>query len=176
MSINYKIPRSSRFILTSNVFTAQFNVPLVGGYDWGILANVGQKIIDMEPGTIYLIERISVGCDMSEADFLEAITTLPLITLRESQSNEFVYKSPFPISNLIDDKDIVAWVWTDKGDEDLIATFTGQLTQTAALVGRATLSFYINYSIYAIDDSPFSNKIKGILGGSQGEDVSGFDG
>jgi hypothetical protein len=176
MSLRYEIPRSSRYILTSNVFTATFNNPLLGGYDWGVAGNVGQKIIDMEPGSIYLIERISIGADMGEAEFLEAILTLPLITLRESQSNELVYKAPFPVTNFIDDKDIVGWAYTDKGDEDLISTFTGQLTQTAALVGRATLSFFINYSIYAIDDSVFTNKFKGILGGQQGEQVSGFRG
>lgn len=169
----YQIPHTSRYIETSNIFVANFNVPLLGGYDFKIPANTGVKILDLITNTVYLIERVSIGGNISEENYLDAISVIPKINLRKKISNEIVYKFPFPVSNYYDDKSITAWVISEKSGDELIADFTGQLNQTAALVGKSVIDINVSYSIYAIESTEFYRKFRDVLSGQVGAQVTG---
>ena len=78
-----------------------------------------------------------------------------------------------PIVNYIDDQDVIAWVKSEKGGDRLIATFTGLLDQTAALVGVTEVKIHVSYSIYAIDSTVFEAKFRGDLSDQVGNQVIG---
>jgi len=170
---SYVIPHSARFIPTTNIFTATFNAPTVGAYNFGIAANANQVVTRLLPGSVYLIDRISIGGDISEGSFLDAIETLPQLTLRKSQTKEIVYEKSLPIVQYIDDQDVIAWVETKKSDEDLTVDLTGLLDQTADLVGEVDIKIFVSYSIYAIESSVFEFWFRTVLSNQTGEQVRG---
>lgn len=173
MSVTFNIPPQSRYITTSNIFTAQFNTPTVGVYDFNIAGNTGQKICDLYQNTVYLIDRLTIGGTVSEGDYLESIGTLPLLTLKKKVKNEIVYKLPMPIVQYIDDMDVTAWIIADKGSEELHADFSGVLNQIAQFIGIASISINISYSIYAIESTIFNNAFRGDLSPNIGQSVIG---
>lgn len=173
MSISYQIPHTARPIFTSNTAVGVYNIPTIGKYDFETAANTDQKIIDLQIGTIYLIERINVGGNIAEGDYLDNIDVLPLIALKYKVAKEIVYQKPFPVSNYIDNKPIVTWIRTQKQDDELQLTMTGQLNQNASLVGIQQVKLYISYTIYAIDSTDFANRFENKLGGNVGQQVRG---
>jgi len=170
---SYQIPHTARYIPTTAIFTATFNVPTVGKYDFGISANKNVLVENLLPGTIYLIDRLSIGGDINEGVFLDAIETLPELILRKSQTKEIVYKKPMPIVQYIDDQDIIAWIKTDKSKEDLTLDLTGVLKQTPSLVGVVDVKIFVSFSIYAIESSVFNFWFTNVLNNQTGMQVSG---
>lgn len=173
MGISYWIPHTARPILTTNIFTATFNAPTPGKYDFGIPANRGLLVTQMFTGTIYLLERISIGATVPEGDFLEAVETIPLLTLKRSQANEIEYKLPLPVVNYVDDSELVMWAFTEKARDDLILDLTGVLIQTAALVGVTSIKLNVSYALYAIESTEFYKHFRGDLSDQVGMQISG---
>ena len=161
MSIRYEVPKNARFVSTTNIFTATFNVPAVGAYDFGITANNQIVLTPLLLNTVYLLGRISIGADIPEGDFLDAINTIPKLTLRKSIANEIVYQQPLPIVTYVDDQEMIAWVDNKKANNSLKLEITGLLNQTAALVGKVTIKIHVNYLIYAIENTVFYSKYLG---------------
>jgi hypothetical protein len=87
MSINYQIPTQSRYIPTSTVFSAVFNAITPARYDFTNTAgNQNVNVLLLQPGTVYLIERMNAGGNLSEEQFLESIDTFPELTIKRSVS------------------------------------------------------------------------------------------
>ena len=170
---SYQIPHTARYIPTTNVFTALFNNPTPGKYDFDIPVNKNMLVEKMLPGTIYLIDRVSIGGDINEGVFLDAIEVLPELTLRKSLTEEIVYKKPMPIVQYIDDQDIIAWVKTDKTNESLTVDLVGILDQTTELIGEIDVKIFVSYSIYAIESSVFEYWFKNTLSNQVGEQIRG---
>lgn len=170
---SYQIPHTARYIPTVSRFGADFNVPTVGKYNFGVDANKNVLVEKMLPGTVYLIDRISIGGDIGEGVFLDAIDTLPILTLKKSLTKEIVYKKSMPIVQYIDDQDIIAWVKTDKSNENLTLDLTGILNQTTALIGELRVELFVSYSLYAIESSVFEYWFKNTLSNQVGEQVRG---
>ena len=179
MSISYQIPKDARFITTANVFNATFNNPTIGKYDFDIDSNKNLIVVPMQKRTIYLIERISVGGNISEELYLDAVnlSQVPLINpemiLKYSIKKERLYKQPFPILNYIDNKEITAWAFSEKGNNNLTMDFRALLNQTPALVGVAQVKIAINLSMYAIDNVQFYQRFRGELAKNVGMQVIG---
>lgn len=176
MSIVYQIPHTARFISTYNKFTAVFNTAWEPGkYTFDqVAANEDQLVLKLLRGTIYLIERISVGGDIDEEVYRSAIITTPaLAILKRKQGKQIVYQQPMPIANYIDDQDVTAWVKSDKDDDELLLTMTGTFNQTAAMVGLSTFSLFVSYSIYAIESTEFAKSFRGVLSNQVGREVTG---
>lgn len=173
MGITYQIPHTARPIMTTNIFTGTFNNPTPGKYDFGVPANSGILVTEMFTGTVYLIERISVGATIPEGDFLEAIENIPRLKLKRQQTNEIEYKLPLPIVNYIDNKNLVLWSFTEKGRDNLIIDLDGVLNQTAALVGVSQVKINISYTIYAIESTEFYKRFRGELSGQVGMQTMG---
>lgn len=202
MSITYQIPHDSRFLTTTNIFQATFNAVTPGKYSFtgqlngaGALINKGQQVYLLQNDKILLIERMSVGGDISEEQYLEAIDILPSMRLRKSKTNEAVYFRSHPIVNYMDNKEIVAWVDSTKQavlqknagsghsvinaipvtatNDNLIMDFDGVLSQTPALVGKVTIKINITLSIYIITSTEFYKRIKEPLSPDIGKQVQG---
>lgn len=171
MSVIKEIPKDSRIIQSVNLFTATFNNPTIGSYDFGVAANVGQTVIRMRPQSIFLLEKMSFSANIDEGDFLEAVTTTPQFLLRRLIDGQSVFYKPIPIVSYIDGEDEIAYTWTKErvgtpGNQDnpdeLIVDFTGVLAQTAALVGRATIRAQVTFKFYEIINSTWVKRFRGI--------------
>lgn len=161
MGIQFEVPKNARLISTTNIFTATFNNPTVGVYDFGIAANKQVILTPLLLNTVYLLGRISMGADVDEGNFLDAINTIPRLTLRKQIGNEIVYQRPLPMVTYVDDQDMIAWVDSKKANDSLNLEVTGVLNQTAALVGVVTIKINVNYIIYAIESTVFYAKFLG---------------
>lgn len=156
MSIIYQIPQQSRFIPTSTVFSATFNAITPGRYDFSGAPNQNVNVTELKPNVVYLIERLSIGGNIAETEFLTAINQFPLLTIKRSVSAEIVYQRPFPIVNFADGIECAAWIHSDKQNDFLTFSLTGLFNQTPAMIGLNDLKIQVTASIYAIDSSYYN--------------------
>lgn len=156
MSIIYQIPQQSRYVPTSTIFTATFNAITPGKYDFSGAANQNVNVLELKPNVIYLIERLSIGANVSETEFLTAIDVFPELTIKRSVSAEIVYQRPFPIVNFADGIECAAWIHSDKQNDFLTFSLNGLFSQTPAMIGLLNLKIQISASIYAIDSSYYN--------------------
>ncbi len=169
MAITYQIPQQSRYISTSTIFTAQFNVPTPGQYDFNVAANQNINVQELEPNVVYLIERVSIGGTLSEGEYLSSIVTFPYLTIKRSISNQIVYKKPFPIVNYADGIETAAFIHSDKGGDFLTLSFIGSLLQLPSMVGLAEVKIQASLSIYAIDSGYFNAAFRDVQNISMGQ-------
>lgn len=151
--ITYPLPRKIRFIPASAIFTATFNAPTVGKYDFA-----GQQIVYVEkllPNTVYLIDSFSIAGNVAAEDFLSSIDIIPNLNLRKTLNDENIFDVPFQIQNYSTDRQIVHFFKTGLNNCGLAANLTGKLNQISAFIGLATISLSINFSLHAVDSSDF---------------------
>jgi len=156
MSIIYQIPQQSRYIPTTTFFSATFNAITPGRYDFSGAPNQNINVIDLKPSVVYLIERLSIGANIAESEFLSAIVNFPVLTIKRSVSAEIVYQRPFPIVNFADGIECAAWIHSDKQNDFLTFSFNGLFSQTPAMIGLLDLKIQISASIYAIDSAYYN--------------------
>lgn len=157
MSISYTIPKQgARYIPTSTTFEAFFNAIIPGRYDFaGTLLCQNVVTIRLQPGSVYLIERVSVGGNIPEEDFFGSIVDFPRLTFRKSIRTEIIYREPLPISRYMDGLECSAWTKSDKGDDDLTLSMSGSCIQLPSMIGVASLKLNVSLSIYGIEDQSF---------------------
>ncbi len=176
MGITYQIPHTSHYFTKTNIFNADFNVPAVGQYDFGVSANEDIEITDLQKNKVYLIDRVSIGGSISEATYLDAISTLPEFRLKYKIKKENVYFLPYSIVNYLDDSNITAWVVSEKGGkggDSLRINVTGILDQTAELIGISAIKLHITFSIFIISNTKFYALFRDALSSQTGEQVTG---
>lgn len=120
-----------------NRFSAGF---AAGVYDFSLNpGNANQVVIPLNKQYIYLIDSISFSASIPEADYLEAITTVPEFSFKFLRTPYNIY--PFPIQGVqyLRGENFNFWFSTDKENDALLISMTGVLTQTPALVGVANI-------------------------------------
>lgn len=166
MSVQWVIPNQARFISTVSVFVGTFNVPVLGAYGFSIPANAGVLVLPLQPNTQYLLERVTIGADISELDYsaaldLSAVDRLPRLRLIRRSDGSGVYESSIPVPAFVRQNENSVWVKSDSDNDALLATFTGQLSQTAALVGVPAVRVTVSYSVYAIESTIYNRAFRG---------------
>jgi len=157
MSIYYQIPPQSRMVNTSTIFSAVFNAVTPGRYDFtGTTACQNVDVFKTIPGTMYLIERMNAGGNVSEDDFLSSIITFPLIALRKKKSGESILSGNVPVTNYFKGLETATWFYSDKQDDYLTLSLSGLFCQTPAMVGLSPLQVQISMVIFAIESSYFN--------------------
>ena len=163
MSLTYAIPKTSIYLQTSNTFTALFGNPTFGVYDFNRPVNAGRTVLTMQQGVIYLINRISVGGDISADEYLANLSTVPQIILQFQRENQRLYPMALPIVQFYDGWEAVAWFWSDIDGQTLNATLTtGILNQDAGLVGKPSVSINLSMSVFEITDNGFIQDFKNV--------------
>jgi hypothetical protein len=160
MSIVYPIPHTARFIQTENIFSANFNVPTLNKYDFGIAGNLNQNCFEYQKNTVFLIERISIGGNVSEEIFNDSIHVTPLLTFKNRQSGYVIYQLPFKISSFYRSVDISTFTSSDISNDFVTLTMTGLLNQVPATIGKATIKLVVSLSIFAIDNNVYNQMIR----------------
>lgn len=170
MGISYQIPQEARFISYSTVFTAPFNVTIPGKYDFtGTTTNQNVVLFAFQPNTVYLIERMSSGGNITEAQFLESISTFPQLYIKKKLQGKVVYEKPIPITNFFDGQEAAAYVLSDKSGDQLLLTFQGVLNQLPSMIGIATVKIQISMNVFAIDSNYWNGAFRDIQAGSIGQ-------
>lgn len=171
MALLLQLPPQTSFYQPVIRFGAAFNVPLVGGYDWNVVANTAVPFQLIKKNQLYLIERYSFSATIAEGDFLEAVTTVPTLEVRiPRESGRMIYPTPIPLVNYIDGLETLIYAFSDQ-DQSLTATFRGQLTQTAALVGVPVITAQVQFNIYEIKNKDW---IENFLGQTKGGQAVGL--
>jgi len=151
--ITYKLPKRIRYVPASAIFSATFNAPAIGQYDFNNNTQTFIKIL--LPHSVYMIDSISIAGNIAAEDFLSAIETVPLFNLQKTLDKENIFDVPIQIHGFATDRQIVHFFRTGLSNCGLIASVTGVLNQLPAFIGLATLELSINLSIHAIDESDF---------------------
>jgi hypothetical protein len=147
------IPRRIRYIPASGLFTAMFNVPTIGSFDFA-----NQYIVlvqELLPNTVYLIDSYSLSGNVAGEDFLNAILTVPSLSLMKTLEKEAIFDRPLQIHNYFTDRQIVKFFKTGHSKTGLSASLVGNLDMIPAFIGLASISLSINFSLHAIDESEF---------------------
>jgi len=152
----YQIPQQSRYIPTSTIFTATFNNPTIGRYDFNVAGNQNILVEQLKPNVVYLIEKYSIGGNISELDYLGSIVDFPLLTIKRSVSSQIVYQKPIPLTNYADGLDCSVFIHSDKQNDFLTLSLSGVLTQLPSMVGINEVKLHVSFSLYAIDSSYYN--------------------
>lgn len=160
MSVIQSLPRQARVIYTGNIFSAVFNSPTVGKYDYNIAANRDQEVIELFPGSTYLIDKIAVGGTVSEDVYNSSIDVIPEITFKRKVDKNPIYKKPFQIVKYMENSDLVAFATSEKQTDFLTMTLTGLLIQVPATVGILFVKLNVHLVIYAMDSTSYEKWFK----------------
>ena len=153
--IVHPIPRQAKFLPSDTKFTAAFNIPFVGGYDFNTAANQNVKVLELVPNSVYYVDNLSVGANIPKEDYLGAILITPLLTFKHSIGNEIIYSRSFPIVQLYEQKEATVFFNSQKTGDFLSLSLTGQLNQTAELVGKDPIALDVSLSIYQISERDY---------------------
>jgi hypothetical protein len=178
MSIIWKIPPKAEYIATSNIFDAPFGTISPGQYNYtaddtheNVEIDLGPR--GMEPNVLYLIERMSIGGNVSELDYLASIAEFPRIRLTYHQGRGVIYPKTIPCVNYYDGQEVAAWALSEKGNNRLNITFMGIFGQTANMVGVDPLRINVSFSIYAIRAPQFITAYLDTLTNQSGQYLRG---
>lgn len=164
--VTYKIPHQARFLTTANRFSSVFN-STPGGY----LFTGSTLLLKLQPATVYFINTLSVGGNISEEIYLDAVQTFPLLHVNKKISNAIIYEKPLPISNYFDGNEASTFVISDKYDDELLISFEGVLRGTAALVGISPVTIQVQFNIFAIESSYYAGAFRDQQNGFIGQSL-----
>ncbi len=172
MSIHFQIPTQSRYLPQSVLFTTTFNAITPGRYDFTNDPNSkGVVVMQLQEGSVYLIESMSVSGNITEAEYLSAQESFPDLFVKRSLSNENVYSTPVPLSNYFKGLETPAWVYTDKKDDNLILTLRGIFTQLPSMIGVLDMKIQVSLNVYAIESSVYNGAFRDKLADSMGQSL-----
>ena len=154
--IPIEIPlRDSWPILTANSFTATFNAPTLGRYDFGIAANQNQTLQAIKPQHIYIIERVAFSLNIASGVFQEAIDKtngFPRLKITKKSRKKNIYAKDQPLIIYLNNFETVFFAQTPQTGDELQASFNGQFFQPGAIIGQPTIEAYLQFNIYEVRD------------------------
>jgi hypothetical protein len=160
--ITKEVSSTSRFRDRSVRFTATFNAPTVGVYDFAIAANTGVFLMAITTFPVYLIDQFYVSATVNEGPFVEALTAdLLRVQLRRGSDGQAVFPEPIPTIKYSDGAPCAAYFVGAKINDTLIVDCLGQLSQPASLVGVATITLQVGFRMYEIVDNEWIQRYRG---------------
>lgn len=160
MSVSFPIPRQARPIFTGNQFTGIFNAPTLGVYDFDIPANQEQDVLQLFPGSVYLIDKIALGGTIASEVFNQSINLTTEMKFKRKLDKAVIYKLPFSVVTYIENRDFVAFTQSDKKGDFLTLSMVGVLNQVPATVGILNIKINVQLTIYAMDTTDYENWFK----------------
>lgn len=166
MSISIQVPKSAKLIRTVTTFSAVFNADpaYLGMYNFGYgTTNQNITVLQTKRGSTYLISRASISGNITGDQFNESLQSayIPYLQLKRivgGTEGENVYQKPVPVNGYFQEQPFTAFFGSDKEGDGIKANFSGILNQTVNLIGVASISLYLNLSIYEINESEY-NKV-----------------
>jgi len=128
-------------------------------------------LIELQPSTVYFINTISIGGNISEENYLEAVDIFPLLYVKKLKGNMPIYEKPIPISNYFDGNEASVFVVSDIAGDQILLTLEGILEQTPALVGVDPITLQVQFNIFAIESSYYNAAFRDKQDNSIGQDL-----
>lgn len=173
MSIILQLPPGTQFYQPIAVFTGTFGTPTPGRYDFNVVGNTGVTLQPMKKQFLYLLERYSFSASVPEGDFFQATKggVVPTLQLRiPTQKDRMIYPTPIPMINYVDGLEALMYAYAEQ-DQDLEATFRGQLSQPMGMVGTLTVDVQVQFNIYEVKNKDW---IEHFLGKTVGGQAAGL--
>jgi len=171
MSIIKEIPDGSRLMIVGGVFSADYNTPTIGRYNFTDALDVNLNFrnrsvnlgIELNPGALYYADKLSFSSNIAESDFLETIDlsdseNIPRFYMRTSVDLKSVYSYSSRIFKYYENFEIGQYFFNSNTKNFLYADFSAKLKQNANLVGVGTIYSQLSMSIYEIIDTEFIGK------------------
>lgn len=154
------IPIDSIFRPTANLFTATFNNPTIGQYDFAIAANTEQLVMPIDDINLFYISIANYSANVPESSYLENLDTsdIPKIRFLTGQNKKPLYGGTYPLAKYLVTNEVGTFFRSKQAKDSLIATFTGKLNQNANLAGVVTITAVVALNIWEISDREFLNK------------------
>lgn len=152
MGIPIALPVSAQVIPVAVTFTATFNVPTIGEYDFGIAANENKVFIPMQNRSIYIIERVAFSVNIAEAAYQDSISSVLELNFTRTQPGQQIFESNLPFVNYFKNLETYMFFNSTGSDDNLLGTLTGSLIQVPATVGKTTLTAFVELVVYKIND------------------------
>lgn len=160
--IQDKYMHKAQFLPTATAFSAVFNAITPGRYDFGgTPACQNVPVIQLPPGCIFWLRRLSVGGNVPQEDYLSSVVAVPSITVRRTTKPDPIYRFPIAIDKYIDSGDCEAWIVNDRAGEFLTLSLSGSCMQPPAMIGVATLTLNVSINIYQFNDQEFAAEFRG---------------
>lgn len=161
MSLSVKIPPSSLFRPSAGIFTATYNVPVVGKYSFDVPANANVDLMGLNYSSLYLFSIMNFTATVPESAYLENIETIPNVDFKLKQSGAQLFGAGYPLVTYLSNNEIAAFFWTTQEGDTLQATFKGQLGQNASLSAFGSIVAQISCNIFEITDQTFIDSFRG---------------
>lgn len=161
MSLPIKLPVTAKPTITSNIFTATWNVPTVNKYDFNVAGNQNQIIHTMNEYSVYVIERCCFSMSIPEGVFQESIdsaTTIPQILFTTSKTGQNLFANPQPFINYVDNLELLKFVPCNQLNDSILATLQCVLDQVPATVGIVIIRCFLQLNIYEVQTSDWTRR------------------
>jgi hypothetical protein len=168
MSIVKTIPDGSRLMIVGGVFSADFNNPTIGRYNFTDSLNASSDFrnrgvslgLELNGGSLYYADKLSFNCNVAESDFLETIDlsndeNIPKFYMRTSVDLKSVYAYSARIFKYYENFEIGQYFLNNNSKNVLLADFSARFKQNANMVGVGTMYAQLSLSIYEIVDTSF---------------------
>jgi len=143
-----QIPPRSPFKKVGLSFTATFNAPTLGVYDFA--GSTPVNAFPVKANMVYLIERISTATTVSEADFLSNVSVPLSLTFRKRSTKEIIFSQPMPMLLFYSNAELSGWIQQALNDDTIYCNVEGTLSQGPALVGIPSIKFLVALDVYTI--------------------------
>lgn len=160
MSLNTKIPTSSKFIPISVRFIATYNAWTPWRYDWtneggpGNLVNRNVFIQNLRKNSVYMLERQNLSFTIPSEDYSAAIGTNEapyFLPIMKSNSDQPIYTKPWRANDFIRNSETVLFFDTNQKDE-LLGSFIGMINQTGNMIQYPTVYAIFTANLYEINN------------------------
>lgn len=157
MSIPITLPVNARPTITSNIFSAVFNVPTLNRYDFtNVAGNQRQTVLRMNQNCVYVIERACFSLDIPEGEFQSAIdstVSVPVIKFETLKTRQMIFARKQPFINYVDNLELYKFVTCDQKDDEILVSFEAVFTQTPAMIGILNLKAFLQLNIYEVQST-----------------------
>jgi hypothetical protein len=170
MTLINSIPTSSRPIQTESIFTATFNNPGTGLYDFNISTNKNIEVHPTNDDSIYFLDRMNFSLDIDEAVFKKAILVPPSFSIKSQNAMQQKLPTAIPLINYVDNTEY-QYFYEESSGQPITARFSGVLAQIPELVGVVTIKAFIQLNVYEVRDQHWINNYNALKDHQQGENL-----
>lgn len=128
----------------------------IGQYAWNDQPQLLTPNRPLINNALYFFRSLSLASNVSELDFTSAIVNTPkFYTFLLSDARAVLFREPVSMNKHYEIFDF-RYAWrSQQADDKLLAAFTGLLDQTAALIGRNSITLKCSIAAQEITDEEF---------------------
>lgn len=148
------IPEKAKFRPTANVFSAAF----AGVYDFNIAGNQKQKLFDLVPNTVYLLNEFSFAGNIGAEEYLSSLDllNLPYISISKKHDQQKVYDTPIFLPSFLETREAAAFLKSNQQNDEAQISIAGILKQISTTVGLSPMILTVSFSVYYMDENEYN--------------------